>query len=114
MTRAAERSPTDVRRWLHEHPVPSGPSLESARWKAEARKLGIEAVPGLLESLRAGDEATEYAALMVLRELGLEAYATGHGEELSYWVTPPGQREPVRIAPNRRDDGGAAPSGGRG
>jgi hypothetical protein len=51
--------------------------------------------------LRVEDEARRYAALMALRELGLEAYATGHSEDLSYWVAQPGQREPVRVAPGR-------------
>jgi hypothetical protein len=112
MTGAAERSFTDVRRWLEDHPVPSGPSPEATRWKSEARDLGAEAVPALVESLRVEDEATRYAALMALRELGLEAYATGHGEQLSYLVTPPGQREPVRVAPERLSADEAASRGG--
>jgi DNA-binding transcriptional MerR regulator len=88
-----------VVRWLETHPVPVAPSPAAHRWRAAARKLGMEAVPVLLRTLQTGAEAQRYSALMALRELGFDASAEGFGEELSYRVRPPGGGREFAIQP---------------
>ena len=92
-------STREVFDWLRQHPVPAGPSRYTTEWKSRARELGGEAIPALVEALRTGDHEVQYAAVAALRELAVEAYASGYGDDLSYWVRLPSQRRAVRVWP---------------
>lgn len=83
--------------WLREHPVPpSGEHFD--RWCAEARDLGPEAIEVLIDLLEEAEPNLQHGALLALRALGVEAWASGYEPSLSYEVTVPG-KEPRTITP---------------
>ncbi len=92
-------STQDVFEWLRQHPVPAGPSGYLTEWRSGARGLGGEAIPALVEALKTGIHDLQYAAVAALRELGVDAYASGYAKDLAFWVRLPSEGRPVKVWP---------------
>src|ERR1035437_5905287 len=86
-----------------------GESRKLALWRKQAGLLGPEAAEVCRRVLRASPPELHYSALLVLRELGYEAFAHNYGAKATYRIKSPGSRQAQVIRPmHRLPDLGAA------
>lgn len=80
------------------------PPTGTPEWRAWSKKctkeFGNDHLPSLLDVLKTGSAAEQYAALLVLRAIGYEAYGRGYGKSLAYTVKVGTKTR--RIRPNAR------------
>jgi hypothetical protein len=83
-------------------PVPPTGTDRWRMWEERARALPLSAASYCLNALVSGPEESHYAALLVLRTHGYEAWAEGYGKDLIYRVREPGRDDWRIITPRDR------------
>ncbi len=76
-----------------------GDQVKLAVWMKAARTLGEAAVPVCISILKNKPHHLHYAALLALRQLGVEAWGHGFGSRMFYTVKAKSDTEEQRITP---------------